>query len=56
LTRNAYVLDQHGKGEAFHPRLPPDVVVFPETTDEVQAIVATCRDLALPIIRSPSIS
>lgn len=44
------VLADHGRSEAYHAARPPDVVVFPETTQEVQAIVALCRDLRLPVI------
>jgi D-lactate dehydrogenase (cytochrome) len=33
---------QHGKGESWHPVAAPDLVAFPETTDEVAAIVKTC--------------
>ena len=44
------VLDQHGQSEAYHGVLPPDVVVFPETTQEVVEIVRLCANLRMPII------
>ena len=44
------VLADHGRSEAYHPARPPDVVVFPESTAEVQAIVRLCRDLRLPVV------
>lgn len=44
------VLADHGRSEAYHAARPPDVVVFPETTQEVQAIVSLCRDLRLPVV------
>nr|WP_188581456.1 FAD-linked oxidase C-terminal domain-containing protein [Azorhizobium oxalatiphilum] len=44
------VRSDHGRSEAYHAASPPDVVVFPETTAEVQAIVALCRELNLPIV------
>ena len=44
------VLDQHGQSEAYHRLLPPDVVVFPETTQEVVEIVKLCASLHMPII------
>lgn len=44
------VLADHGRSEAYHPARPPDVVVFPESTAEVQAIVSLCRDLRLPVV------
>jgi D-lactate dehydrogenase (cytochrome) len=44
------VLDQHGQSEAYHRVLPPDVVVFPETTQEVVEMVKLCASLRMPII------
>ena len=44
------VLEQHGQSEAYHRVLPPDVVVFPETTQEVIEIVRLCASLRMPII------
>ena len=44
------VLEQHGQSEAYHRVLPPDVVVFPETTQEVVEIVRLCASLRMPII------
>ncbi|MBR1146201.1 FAD-linked oxidase C-terminal domain-containing protein [Bradyrhizobium sp. AUGA SZCCT0431] len=44
------VLEQHGQSEAYHRFLPPDVVVFPETTQEVVEIVRLCANLHMPII------
>ncbi len=40
----------HGRGEAFHPDMPPDAVVFPETTAEVQEIVRICAAHRVPVI------
>jgi len=40
----------HGHSEAYHAARPPDVVVFPETREEVQAIVGACRDLRVPLV------
>ncbi len=44
------VLEQHGRSEAYHECLPPDVVVFPETTQEVVEIVKLCASLRMPIV------
>jgi len=44
------IRDAHGRGEAFHPVLAPDGVVFPRSTDEVQAIVRACAASATPIV------
>jgi len=44
------VRDRHGKDESYHPVIPPDAVAFPDTTDEVSAIVKICAQYQLPII------
>lgn len=44
------VLADHGRSEAYHAASPPDLVAFPETTEEVRGIVTICRDLQLPIV------
>ncbi len=44
------VLDQHGRSEAYHAIAPPDIVVFPETTAEVAAIVRQCAQFHCPIV------
>ncbi|MDI4663991.1 FAD-binding protein [Xanthobacter autotrophicus] len=49
-TGAAGVRADHGRSEAYHAARPPDLVVFPETTQEVAAIVALCRDLRLPLV------
>jgi D-lactate dehydrogenase (cytochrome) len=44
------VREHHSKGESYHAPAAPDVVVFPETTDEVRAIVEACARHRAPII------
>ncbi|WP_315837857.1 FAD-linked oxidase C-terminal domain-containing protein [Bradyrhizobium prioriisuperbiae] len=44
------VLEQHGRSEAYHASRPPDVVVFPETTEEVAEIVKLCASVGLPVV------
>jgi D-lactate dehydrogenase (cytochrome) len=44
------ILDGHGRSEAYHAATPPDVVVFPESTEEVARIVRTCREVGLPVV------
>ena len=49
FATGAAVREQHGRDEAHHaPRLP-DAVAFPETVEEVQAIVRLCAETATPI-------
>jgi D-lactate dehydrogenase (cytochrome) len=44
------VLEQHGQSESYYRALPPDIVVFPETTQEVAEIVKVCAAAAMPIV------
>ena len=50
FSTNALILERHGKDEAYHPSAPPDGVVFPKTTDEVQEIVQLCSKWMVPVI------
>jgi D-lactate dehydrogenase (cytochrome) len=49
-TRAPGMLELHGRSEAYHACLPPDVVVFPQGTPEVVEIVKLCASLRMPII------
>ncbi|HEX6101605.1 MAG TPA: FAD-linked oxidase C-terminal domain-containing protein [Alphaproteobacteria bacterium] len=46
----AAVLDRHGQDESYHAGAPPDAVVFPESVEEVAAIVGIAREHRAPII------
>ena len=50
LSVNAGVLDQHGRGESWHPTAPPHAVVFPTTTEEVADVVKLCAAHKVPIV------
>ena len=50
VATSAAVLQHHGKDESHHAPRPPDAVVFPETNEDVAAIVAICRAHRLPVI------
>ena len=50
LSTTPAVRDHHSRGESYHPAQPPDAVAFPETTDEVQAIVRACAAHRCPIV------
>jgi len=50
VSTAAAVLDQHGKDESHHTPAPPDIVVFPESSEEVAAIVRLCADARTPVI------
>jgi D-lactate dehydrogenase (cytochrome) len=47
---NATVREQHGHGEGLADLAPPDVVVYPKSTDEVAAIVRLCHAARVPVI------
>ena len=46
----AAVLESHGRDESYHAASPPDAVVFPESVEEVAAIVGLAREHRAPII------
>jgi D-lactate dehydrogenase (cytochrome) len=48
-TANA-VREHHSPGESWHDAAPPDVMVFPGSTDEVSRLVAACAAHGVPII------
>ena len=50
VTAAAAVLQQHGKDESYLLPLPPDVVAFPESTEDVAKVVAACSQERVPVI------
>jgi len=50
LSVSEAVREQHSHGEASGRPYPPDAVVWPENTEEVSRIVATCSSHAVPVI------
>lgn len=44
------VCEHHGRDESPFPVTPPDAVVYAESTDDVAAAVALCRDHRTPVI------
>jgi D-lactate dehydrogenase (cytochrome) len=55
-TTSSAVREHHSKGESYHTPVAPDLVVFPETTDEVSAIVRVCARHGAPVIPSKATS
>jgi D-lactate dehydrogenase (cytochrome) len=49
-SRATAVLAAHGASESYHAAHPPDIVVFPQSTSEVGAIVAICAAHRAPIV------
>ncbi len=50
LSVGQSVREQHGRGESLDVGLPPDAVAWPESKDEVRAILAICSRHAVPVI------
>lgn len=44
------VREHHSRGESHHPAALPDAVVFPETNEDVQAVVRACAAHRCPIV------
>jgi D-lactate dehydrogenase (cytochrome) len=50
LSTSAAVREQHGKDESWFPGHDPDAVAFPNSTEDVAAIVRICAKFGAPII------
>ncbi|WP_439122155.1 FAD-binding oxidoreductase [Marivita sp.] len=50
LVTSEAVRDQHGQNETYYPVTPPDAVAFPETTEEVSAILKICNAEGCPVV------
>ena len=50
ITRSKSDRDLHGQSESHFPLTPPDAVAYPETTEEVAALVKICAEHGCPVI------
>lgn len=50
MSRSQSDRDLHGRDEGHFPLMPPDAVAYPESTEEVSAIVRICARAGLPVI------
>jgi D-lactate dehydrogenase (cytochrome) len=50
VTTARGALDLHGRSEAYHAAAAPDIVVFPENTQEVRRIVELCARSGMPVV------
>ncbi|MYL42930.1 FAD-binding protein [Virgibacillus massiliensis] len=50
VTNNETVLDQHSSDESYHTPARPDVVVFPENTEEVSDIIKLAALYEVPVV------
>jgi D-lactate dehydrogenase (cytochrome) len=50
VTTSASVLEQHGRDEGHHATVPPDAVVYAQSTADVVAVVELCHAHRVPLI------
>ena len=50
LSTAAALRERHGQDESYHAPCPPDVVVFPRSTEEVSATAALCCRHRVPMV------
>ena len=50
VTINETVRELHGRDESYHPARLPDIVVFPESTDDVSKIMKISKEYQIPVI------
>jgi len=50
LSTALAVREHHARGESHHPAGLPDVVVFPDSNEDVQAIVSACAKHRCPVV------
>lgn len=50
VVTSADALAQHGRDESFHPEARPDVVIWPQSTEEAAGIVRIALEHRLPLI------
>ena len=50
LSTAASIREGHGKDASYHPRVPPDAVAFPQSTEEVSEIVKICAEHKVPLV------
>ncbi|HET9675122.1 MAG TPA: FAD-linked oxidase C-terminal domain-containing protein [Gaiellaceae bacterium] len=50
VSTGASVLEHHAGDLSYHPRHSPDVVVFPESTEDVARVLAWANDERVPVV------
>ena len=50
VTAAAAVRDHHSHGESYHQPSAPDIVAYPQNTDEISAIVRAAAERDVPIV------
>lgn len=49
-SQSTSVLERHGKDESHHACIPPQIVVFPESLEQVQAVVKVCNENRVALV------
>ena len=49
ISTNETVLELHSKDESYHTPSKPNVVIFPETTEQVRTIIMLANDHGIPL-------
>jgi len=49
-TANPALCEQHGRDESRHPTMPPDLVCFVRSTEEIAAILKICDRESIPVV------
>ncbi len=50
FSQSSSVLEIHGRDESYFEMMPPQAVVFPQSTKEVQGIVRACARFVVPLV------
>lgn len=50
VTVNETILEQHSKDESYHTPHLPDVVVFPESTEDVSKVMKFASTNNIPVV------
>lgn len=50
VSINETLIEQHSHDESYHKASPPDVVVFPESTEDVRTIISIASRYDVPVI------
>jgi D-lactate dehydrogenase (cytochrome) len=50
VTAATAVREHHSRGESYHQAPPPDLVVYPRTTEEISGVVRACAERRVPMV------